>query len=91
LWQEIYGAYRDFKRADISIKSKESVIEATTKSLHLIGGRYAQGLATYVDVLESQSTLENAKSELAQVKYQKISAYAHVQKLLNQGENDDKK
>lgn len=91
LWQEIYGAYRDFKRADISIKSKESVIEATSKSLQLIAGRYAQGLATYVDVLESQSTLENAKSELAQVKYQKISAYAHVQKLLNQGENDDKK
>lgn len=91
LWQEIYGAYRDFKRADMSIKSKESVIEATTKSLQLIAGRYAQGLATYVDVLESQSTLENAKSELAQVKYQKISAYAHVQKLLNQGENDDKK
>jgi len=59
--------------------------------LQLITGRYAQGLATYVDVLESQSTLENAKSELAQVKYQKISAYAHVQKLLNQGENDDKK
>ncbi len=91
LWQEMYGAYRDFKRADISIKSKESVIEATSKSLQLITGRYAQGLATYVDVLESQSTLENAKCELAQVKYQKISVYAHVQKLLNQGENDDKK
>lgn len=91
LWQEVYGAYRDFKRSDESIKSKESVIEATSKSLQLIAGRYAQGLATYVDVLESQSTLDTAKSELAQVKYQKISAYAHVQKLLNQGENDDKK
>ena len=91
LWQEVYGAYRDFKRADESITSKESVIEATTQSLHLIAGRYAQGLATYLDALESQSTLENAKSELAHVKYQKISAYAHVQKLLNQGENDDKK
>ncbi len=91
LWQEIYGAYRDFKRADESIKSKESVIAATTKSLHLIGGRYAQGLATYVDVLESQSTLDSAESELAQVKYQKISAYAHVQKLLNEGNGNDKK
>ncbi|MCX6062469.1 MAG: TolC family protein [Campylobacterales bacterium] len=91
LWQEVYGAYRDFKRTDESIKSKESVIEATLKSLHLIGGRYAQGLATYVDVLESQSTLENAKSDLAQAKYQKISAYAHVKKLLNQGDGNDKK
>jgi outer membrane protein TolC len=61
------------------------VIDATAKSLHLIGGRYAQGLATYVDVLESQSTLENAKSDLVQAKYQKISAYAHLQRLLNKG------
>ncbi len=89
LWQEVYGAYRDFKRADESIKSKESVIEATAKSLQLITGRYRQGLATYVDVLESQSTLDTAKSELAQVKYQKISAYAQMQKLLNQGCNND--
>lgn len=85
LWQEVYGAYRDLVRMDESIKSKEGVIEATTKSLHLIGGRYAQGLATYVDVLESQSTLENAKSDLAQAKYQKIGAYAHLQRLLNKG------
>ncbi|HEX5670691.1 MAG TPA: TolC family protein [Sulfuricurvum sp.] len=85
LWQELYGVYRDFERANESIKSKESMIEATAKSLHLIGGRYAQGLATYVDVLESQSALENAKSDLVQAKYQKISAYAHVQRLLNKG------
>jgi len=90
LWQEVYGAYRDFKRADESIKSKESVIEATAKSLQLITGRYEQGLATYVDILESQSTLDTAKSELAQAKYQKISTYAHVQKLLNQGDRNDK-
>ncbi|HEX5710979.1 MAG TPA: TolC family protein [Sulfuricurvum sp.] len=91
LWQEVYGVYRDFTRVDESIRSKESVIEATMKSLHLIGGRYGQGLATYVDVLESQTLLENAKSDLAQAKYQKISAYAHLQKLLNQGDGDDKK
>jgi len=85
LWQEVYGAYRDFARADESIQSKESVIDATAKSLHLIEGRYGQGLATYVDVLESQSTLENAKSDLSQAKYQKIGAYAHLQRLLNKG------
>ncbi|MGZ8547553.1 MAG: TolC family protein [Sulfuricurvum sp.] len=85
LWQEVYGAYRDLARANESIQSKESVIDSTAKSLHLIEGRYGQGLATYVDVLDSQSTLENAKSDLFQAKYQKIGAYAHLQRLLNKG------
>lgn len=85
LWQEVYGAYRDFARANESIRSKESVIDATAKSLRLIEGRYGQGLATYVDVLESQSALEGAKSDLSQAKYQKIGAYAHLQRVLNKG------
>ncbi len=89
LWQELYGAYRDLIDADTSIQAKEGVIEATAKSLHLSEGRYKQGLATYVDVLEAQSTLENAHAGSAEAKYQKIRAFAQIQKLLNKGcEND---
>lgn len=89
LWQELYGAYRDLMDADTSIQAKEGVIEATAKSLHLSEGRYKQGLATYVDVLEAQSTLENAHAGSAEAKYQKIRAFAQIQKLLNKGcEND---
>jgi len=83
LWQELYGAYRDLIDADTSIQAKKGVIEATAKSLHLSEGRYKQGLVTYVDVLESQSTLENAYAGSAEAKYQKIRAFAQIQKLLN--------
>ncbi|MDO9207306.1 MAG: TolC family protein [Sulfuricurvum sp.] len=89
LWQEVYGAYRDLKHSDETIQAKAEVIEATAQTLHLIQGRYAQGLATYVDVLESQSALDNTRAGLAQAKYQKIRAYAQMQKLLNQGCNND--
>lgn len=89
LWQELYGAYSDLRRANETIQTKADVIEATAQTLHLIQGRYGQGLATYVDVLESQSTLDTARAGLAQAKYQKIRAYAQMQKLLNQGCNND--
>lgn len=89
LWQELYGAYHDFKRSDASIAVQMSVITATNTSLSLMEGRYQQGLATYVDVLESQSVLENARIALAAAKFQKIRAFAQIQRLLNKGcEND---
>lgn len=89
LWEELYGAYLDLQRADETIRAKEGVIEATGKTLRLIEERYKQGLATYLDVLEAQNALDNGRSGLANAKYQKIRAYAQIQKLLNKGCDDD--
>lgn len=85
LWQVLYGAYKDLQRTDETIKAKEGVIMATKKTLRLFEERYKQGLSTYIDVLESQNTLDKAQAGLAEAKYQKIRAYALMQKLLNQG------
>lgn len=85
LWQELFDAYSDFKRSDMSIASKERVIDATKKAVDLTQGRYAQGLSTYVDVLESQSILENAYIEHADAKYTKLRTWAQIQRLLNKG------
>lgn len=88
-WEELFGTYSDFIRADAQIASKQNVIDATKKALDLMEGRYTQGLATYVDVLESRSALDAAVSDLAGAKFKKIAAWAHVQQLLNKGcEND---
>ncbi|WP_295023006.1 TolC family protein [Sulfurimonas sp.] len=87
LWQELFGAYSDFSRFDETIVAKMSVINSTQKALDLITGRYAQGLATFVDVLESRSVLDNAQSELSAAKLQKVAAWAHMQRLLNQPQN----
>lgn len=89
LWQELYGAYRDLQRADTTIKAKEAVMVATSQTLTLFQERYKQGLATYIDVLESQSTFYTACLGIAEAQYQKIRAYALMQKLLNQGCRND--
>lgn len=89
LWQELYSSYRDFNRADETIAAKDGVIDANQKALALSEGRYAQGLATYVDILESQNALDNARNEYAEANFLKIQAWAHIQRLLNKGcEND---
>lgn len=85
LWQELYGAMIDFNRYDETITAKESVMNAMQKTLTLTQGRYTQGLATYIDVLESQSVLENARVAQADAKLQKIRAWLTIQRLLNKG------
>lgn len=89
LWEDLYRTYRDLIHSDETIRAKTGVIEATTKTLTLIHERYRQGLATQTDVLDSQNTLDSAQFALVGAKYQKIAAYAHMQKLLNQGCDND--
>lgn len=89
LYAELYGAYSDLKRAAEAIAAQQSIIDAAHKTLLLMEGRYAQGLATYIDVLEAQSVVENGHIGLFEAKFQKIRAWAHMEKMLNQGcEND---
>ena len=85
LWQELYDAMIDLNRFDETIAAKEGVMNATQKALSLMRGRYTQGLATYIDILESQSVLENARIAHADAKFQKIRAWVHMQRLLNKG------
>jgi outer membrane protein TolC len=85
LWQELCDAIIDLNRLNETITAKEGVMSATKKALLLMQGRYAQGLATYIDLLESQSMLENARIAHADAKLQKIRAWVHIQRLLNKG------
>lgn len=85
LWQELYNTTIDLNRFDETIAAKEGVMSATQKALSLMQGRYTQGLATYIDILESQSVLENARIAHADAKLQKIRAWVKIQRLLNKG------
>lgn len=85
LWQELYDALIDLNRFDETITAKEGVMNATQKALSLMQGRYSQGLATYIDVLESQSILENGRIAHADAKFQKIRSWIKIQRLLNKG------
>lgn len=89
LYAELYGAYSDLKRADEAIAAQQSIIDAAHKTLLLMEGRYVQGLATYIDVLEAQSVVENGHIGLSEAKFQKIRAWARMEKMLHEGcEND---
>ena len=88
LWQDLYDAMIDLNRYDETITAKEGMMSATKKALSLMQGRYAQGLATYIDVLESQSVLENARISHADAKLQKIRSWVKIQRLLNKGMNN---
>lgn len=85
LWQELYGAMIDFHRYHETILAKEGMINATQKTLTLMQGRYLQGLATYIDILESQTVLETARVAHADATYQKTRAWLTIQRLLNKG------
>lgn len=85
LWQELYGAYRDTLRADETIKAKREVVQATQKALLLLQERYKQGLATYIDILEAQKTLDAAHLGVADGQYQKIRSFVLIEKLLDKG------
>lgn len=89
LWQELYSAISDLKRSDETIATKSEVIEATQRALSLMEGRYAQGLANYIDVLESQSILESARVAYVEAKLQKIRVWAQIRRLLNKGCDND--
>jgi len=89
LYGELYDSYSDIKRSDEAIFAQKSIIDAAQKTLLLIEGRYTQGLATYVDVLEAQSVVENGYIGLAEAKFQKIRAWAHMEKMLNEGCDND--
>lgn len=89
LFQELFNALSDYKRAGESIEAKMALIDALEQTLYLMEGRYAQGLATYVDVLEAQNALDSAKIGLSGAKLAKIVRFARIMRLLNKGCSDE--
>lgn len=85
LFEELFNARSDYEQAVESIKAKEGLIDALEQTLHLMEGRYTQGLATYVDVLEAQNALDTAKIGLSGAKLTKIVRFALMMRLLNKG------
>lgn len=85
LFEELFNAASDYEQAIQSIEAKEGLIDALEQTLHLMEGRYTQGLATYVDVLEAQNALDTAKNGLSGAKLTKIVRFARIERLLNKG------
>lgn len=85
LWQELYGNIQDLKRLDATIKAKEAVAHSLAKAILIIKGRYAQGLGTYIEVLEAQMAYDGACISQNSAILQKISSLANIHRLIPKG------
>lgn len=63
------------------VKTIESEVNNATESLRLVEGRYQAGLGQFLDVLDAQSTLTKARTDLVNSKFavdQARAALAHA-------------
>lgn len=87
LWQELYEALLDAKRLDNTVNAKKMAALALSKTVLITKGRYAEGLATYIEVLEAQKAYDNAYIAQNIAMLQKISTLAKIKRLIPQGAN----
>lgn len=85
LWQELYEAILDTKRLDATIEAKYMVARALAKTVAITQGRYKEGLATYIEVLEAQRAYDNATIAQSAAMLQKIASLAHIKRLIPKG------
>ncbi len=85
LEQALFDAAQDMNRSGHLLQTQRAIFESAQKTLKLIQGRYAQGLADYVDVLEAQSLYEQSQNGIDEAKLLKVLAWERIEKLLNRG------
>ncbi len=74
LKDEVDGLLEDIKRYDATIKAKKEEVVSANETKKVIEGRYKVGLATYTEVLDSISTLLDAKLGVLEAYYSKSIA-----------------
>lgn len=85
LEQLLFDAVQDMNRSGHLLQTQSAIFESAQKTLKLMQGRYAQGLAGYVDLLEAQSLYEQSQSGIDEAKLLKVLAWERIEKLLNRG------
>lgn len=87
LWQELYEALLDAKRLDNTIDAKKISALSLSKAVLIAKGRYTEGLATYIEVLEAQKAYDSACIAQNIAMLQKISTLAKIKRLIPEGAN----
>jgi outer membrane protein TolC len=83
LWQELYAAITDAKSVDQTIKAKSAIMESAAKTVEIASSRYKEGLASYIDVLESKAAYENAQNGKNSAILKKIATVAKIKRLIS--------
>lgn len=85
LWQELYEAILDTNRLDATIHAKQMAARSLAKTVAITKGRYKEGLATYIEVLEAQRAYDNATIAQSAAMLQKIASLARIKRLIPKG------
>jgi outer membrane protein TolC len=81
LKEELFKLFVDIKRYDQTIKARKAQIRTAKKNLKLISARYKEGLATYIEVLDSTTQLLNAKLGLLEAYYSRSLSFDRIDYL----------
>lgn len=73
---EVRQAHSALMEADELLESSGKVVAQARESLRLAQARYEAGTATQLDILQAQSALTEARSNLAQAQYAYATAFA---------------
>ncbi|RLB82063.1 MAG: TolC family protein [Deltaproteobacteria bacterium] len=81
LKEEFESLLIDLKRYEQTIKAKSSQFKAATQTKNVINGRYQEGLATYIEVLDATALMLDAEIGLLQATYNKNSIIHRLEYL----------
>jgi len=79
--KEVKFILADLKEIKSQIKAKEAQLKSAKEIKKLIEARYKQGLATYIEVLDAQSLLLDAKLGLISAYYMRFERIARLEYL----------
>ena len=81
LKEEVENLLTDIKKYRFTIEAKKAQLDSSEQTTALLDGRYREGLATYIEVLDATALELNAKLGLLNAKYQLAQAINRIQYL----------
>ncbi len=83
---EIHKAYLDLQEAEEVINSQGQSVEQSSKSLRIAEARYKEGLLTHLELLSTQLSLTQARTNYAQSLYKHLVAKAELVRVMGEKE-----
>lgn len=81
LREEISNLILDIQRYDTTIAAKKAQLNTAKSTQRVLDGRYKEGLATYIEVLDASSLVLDAKLGLLQAYYEKTLCIDRIEYL----------
>ena len=81
LKEEVESLFIDLKRYEHTIKAKSSQLQAAKQTKTVLNARYKEGLATYIEVLDTTALMLDAQLGLLQANYDRSSTIHRLEYL----------